>query len=79
MIPAPGVILIWKGRKFLLEHWRFSPPYATITKQLEGLLMDLSEMIDEIREIKIYETDPQDWMGVLEEDDYWDPVTELAY
>jgi len=41
--------------------------------------MDLSEMIDEIREIKIYETDPQDWMGVLEEDDYWDPVTELAY
>jgi hypothetical protein len=35
MIPVPGVILIWKGRKFLLEHWWFSPPYATIIKQLE--------------------------------------------
>jgi len=36
--------------------------------------MDLSELIDEIREIKIYETDPKDWMGVLEEDDYWEVV-----
>jgi hypothetical protein len=27
--------------------------------------MDLSELIDELREIKIYETDPKDWMGVL--------------
>ena len=41
--------------------------------------MDLSELLDELREIKIYETDPKDWMGVLEEDDYWDPVVELAY
>jgi hypothetical protein len=41
--------------------------------------MDLSELIDELREIRIYETDPKDWMGVLEEDDYWDPVPELAY
>ena len=41
--------------------------------------MDLSELIEELREIKIYETNPKDWMNVLEEDDYWDPVTELAY
>jgi len=27
--------------------------------------MDLSELIDELREIAIYETDPQDWMGYL--------------
>ena len=41
--------------------------------------MDLSELIDELREIKIYETDPQDWMNVLEEDDYWEVATELVY
>ena len=41
--------------------------------------MDLSEMIDELREIAIYETDPQDRMGYLENDDYWVPDTELAY
>ena len=41
--------------------------------------MDLSELIDELREIRIYETDTKDWMGVIEEDDYWDPVPELAY
>jgi len=41
--------------------------------------MDLSELIDELREIAIYETDPQDWRGYLEEDDHWDPVTELTY
>ena len=41
--------------------------------------MELSELIYVMRDIKIYETDPKDWMGVLEEDDYWDPVTELAY
>ena len=62
-----------------MEHWRFSSPYATITKQLEGYSMDLSELIDEIREIKIYETDPKDWMGVLEEDDCWEVATELVY
>ena len=32
--------------------------------------MDLSELIDVPREIAIYETDPQDWMGYLENDDY---------
>ncbi len=41
--------------------------------------MDLSELIDEVREIEIYNTDPQDWMGYLENDDYWVPDTELAY
>ena len=41
--------------------------------------MDLSELIDELREIKIYETDPKDWMGLLEEDDYWEVATELVY
>jgi hypothetical protein len=46
---------------------------------IEGYSMDLSELIDEIREIKIYETDPKDWMGVLEEDDYWEVATELVY
>ena len=41
--------------------------------------MDLSELIDEVREIEIYNTDPQDWMGYLENDDYWVPDSELAY
>ena len=41
--------------------------------------MDLSELIDELREIRIYETDPKDWMGVLEEGDYWEVATELVY
>ena len=41
--------------------------------------MDLSELIDEVREIEIYNTDPQDWMGYLADDDYWVPDTELAY
>ena len=41
--------------------------------------MDLSELIDEIREIEIYETDPQDWMGYLKEDDHWEVATELVY
>jgi hypothetical protein len=30
--------------------------------------MDLSELIDEIREIAIYETNPEDWMGYVEYD-----------
>jgi hypothetical protein len=30
--------------------------------------MDLSELIDEIREIEIYETNPEDWMGYIEYD-----------
>jgi hypothetical protein len=41
--------------------------------------MDLSEFLDELREIAIYNTDPQDWMGILESDDYWVPDSELAY
>ena len=41
--------------------------------------MDLSELIEELREIEIYDTDPQDWMGYLKEDDHWETVTELVY
>ena len=41
--------------------------------------MDLSELIEELREIEIYDTDPQDWMGYLKEDDHWETVPELAY
>jgi len=41
--------------------------------------VELSELIDELREIAIYETDPQDWMGYLELDDYWVPDRELAH
>jgi len=41
--------------------------------------MDLSELIDELREIAMYESDPQDWMGYLENDDHWVPDSELAY
>jgi hypothetical protein len=41
--------------------------------------MDLSEFMDELREIAIYNTDPQDWMGILESDDYWVPDSELVY
>jgi len=41
--------------------------------------MDLSELIDELREIALYESDPQDWMGYLENDNYWVPDPELAY
>ena len=41
--------------------------------------MDLSELIDELREIAMYESDPQDWMGYLENDDHWVPDHELAY
>ena len=41
--------------------------------------MDLSELLEELREIEIYDNDPKDWMGYLQEDDYWDPVPELAH
>jgi hypothetical protein len=41
--------------------------------------MDLSELMDELREIAMYESDPQDWMGYLEDDDSWVPDSELAY
>jgi hypothetical protein len=40
---------------------------------------ELSELIDEIREIEIYDTDPHDWMNYLESDDYYMPDHELAY
>jgi hypothetical protein len=49
------------------------------TLVVEELTMDLSELIDEVREINLYESDPQDWMGYLENDDYWVPDPELAY
>jgi len=39
----------------------------------------LSELIDELREIAMYESDPQDWMGYLESDDYWEVNKELVY
>jgi hypothetical protein len=41
--------------------------------------MDLSELIDELREIAMYESDPQDWMGYLESDDSIDVVSEFVY
>jgi len=41
--------------------------------------MNLSEFIEEFREIEIYDTTPEDWMGNLYCDDYWDPDPELAY
>ena len=41
--------------------------------------MDLSELIEELREIEIYGSEPADWMGYLENDDYWVPDSELAY
>jgi hypothetical protein len=41
--------------------------------------MDLSELIDELREIAMYESDPQDWMGYLCDDEPWVPDSELAY
>ena len=41
--------------------------------------VELSELIDELREIAIYETDPQDWMGYLGDDNYYVPDRELAY
>jgi hypothetical protein len=40
--------------------------------------MDLSELIEELREIEIYGSDPVDWMGYQYDDDYWVPDTELA-
>jgi hypothetical protein len=52
------------------------------TQVVGGILMfkvELSELIDEIREIEIYKTDPQDWMNYLETDDYYAPDQELIY
>jgi hypothetical protein len=36
--------------------------------------MNLSELLDEI-----YGSEPSDWMGYMESDDYWVPDHELAY
>ena len=41
--------------------------------------MDLSELIEELREIEIYGSEPSDWMGYLANYDYWVPDEELAY
>jgi len=41
--------------------------------------MDLSELIEELREIAMYESDPQDWMGYLESDDSIDVASEFFY
>jgi hypothetical protein len=41
--------------------------------------VELSELIDEIREIEIYGSEPADWMGYLGEDDSYVPDVELAY
>ena len=40
---------------------------------------ELSELIDEIREIEIYNQNPQDWMNYLESDDYLEVNKELVY
>lgn len=40
---------------------------------------ELSELIDEVREIEIYDSNPQDWRGYLETDDYYAPDQELIY
>jgi hypothetical protein len=41
--------------------------------------VELSELIDEVREIEIYGTDPADWMGYLEDDNSYVTDEELAY
>ena len=41
--------------------------------------IELSELIEEFREITLYDTNPQDWMGILGSDDYWVPDHELVY
>ena len=48
-------------------------------KVVKGFLMDLSELIEELREIEIYGSEPSDWMGYMGSDDYWVPEEELAY
>jgi len=74
----------------LLEHWQFDNQHKTrpqggfsaiisVVEELPMNPVELSELIDELREIAIYETDPQDWMGYLESDDYWVPDRELAH
>jgi len=40
---------------------------------------ELSELLDEIREIEIYGNNPQNWMGYLASDDYYMIEEELAH
>lgn len=40
---------------------------------------ELSELLDEIREIEIYGSNPQNWMGCLASDDYYVTEEELAH
>lgn len=39
--------------------------------------MNLSELLEEIREIEIYGSDPVDWMGYLESDDSFEFEVEV--
>lgn len=41
--------------------------------------MDLSELIEELREIEIYGSEPSDWMGYLGDYETYVPDSELAY
>jgi hypothetical protein len=41
--------------------------------------VELSELIEELREIEIYGSEPADWMGYLEDDNHYVPDHELAY
>lgn len=41
--------------------------------------VELSELIDEFREIERYDADPADWMGYLQDDNSYVPDRELAY
>ena len=56
-----------------------APHLATVVNVNWSRPMDLSELIEEFRENEIYDTNPQDWMGYLFEDDYYVPDVELAY
>ena len=40
---------------------------------------ELSELLDEIREIEIYGNNPQNWMGYLASDDFLEVNTEITY
>ena len=48
-------------------------------KVVEELSMNLTELIEEIREIEIYGSQPSDGMGYMGSDEYWVPEEELAY
>jgi len=50
-----------------------------VIKEILMFSTELSELIDEIREIEIYNQNPQDWMNYLESDDCLVPDEELVY